>query len=277
MSRPETIRRIEMIMAKLENSLIPDDRILAAFYCGSIGANSYDELSDIDLVLVVAAKDQRAYFQKVPQILRRIVELKSAVNEAGEDREWCCLITQDYIGLDLPVFTPADLVPSPKFARIKILKDRHGLLLRFRKKCRTMRSCIHTKKFVNDLQDIKNDQLYAARAVRKGRLLEAMGECTRVGEELFHWLATIKGVAYQPPSLRDAEKILTKKELSMLLGTRANSPRSIDIRAAMSALWELTLHVIKEYERKTGQKFLKSYDDVEYLRLVDDVYAGRRC
>jgi len=277
MKKAAAIRKIQESLAKLEETFVNDKRILAAFTCGSIATATYDQYSDIDLVLLVENDDQKAYFQKVPEILRRSVGLKSAVNEAGEDREWCCLITEDYIGLDLPVFTRADLVPSPKFAEIKILKDHYGLLRRFKKKCRIMRPRFNTKRFVNDMQDIKNDQLYMARAVRKGRLLEAMGECTRVGEELFGWLAAIKGIAYQPPSLRDAEKILTEKELFMLLRTRAKSPRATDIRTAMQALWELTLHVIEEHERKTGKAFPKSYDDVEYARLVDDVYAGRRC
>lgn len=269
--------KIADAMKKLEQVFIPDQKVLGAFYCGSVGSGCYDQYSDIDLVLVVADEDQKTFFRKVPKILQHSVGLKSAVNEAGEDAEWCCLITDDYIGLDLPVLKASDLIPSHKFADIKILKDHRGLLRRFQRRCAAASCGIDSKKFLNDIQDIMDDQLYLARAVMKGRLVEAMSECTRVGEELFHWLVMVKGIKYQPPSLRDADKILTKKELSMLLKTRPKSPTRSDIRASAKALWTFTLCVIKEYQKATGKKFPPSYDRKEFLNLVNDIYEERRC
>jgi len=263
-------------MAILEEVFIKHQRVLGAFYCGSVGTGTYDHYSDIDLALVVADEDQKSFFRKVPKILQQSVGLKSAVNEAGQDAEWCCLITDEYIGLDLPVFKKSDLIPSHKFADIKILKDHHGLLRRFQRRCAAARCRIDPKKFLNDMQDIMDDQLYLARAVMKGRLVEAMSECTRVGEELFHWLVKVKGIKYQPPSLRDADKILTKQELSILLKTRPKGPARSDIRAAAKALWRFTLHVVKEYEYVTGKKFPPSYNHREFLDLVNDIYEGRR-
>jgi hypothetical protein len=276
MKKSVAIRKIEETMAKLEEIFVNDQKVLGAFYCGTSGTGFYGEYSDIDLVLVVADEDQEDFFKKVPKILQEAVGLKSAVNAAGEDDEWCCLVTDDYIGLDLPVFKRADLVPSQKFANIRILKDHHGLLRRFKKKSAALKPRIDAKKFVNDLLQLKDDQLCLARQVRKGQLAEAMSECTRDGEELFHWLVKLKGVKYQPPSLRDAEKILTEKELEMLLETRVKNPVDAEIRASMKGLWKLTLHVIDEYERRTGRKFPPSHVDKEYVKLVNDVYEGRR-
>jgi predicted nucleotidyltransferase len=275
MRKSETIKKIEETMAKLEETFVKDEKILGAFYCGTSGTSSYGEYSDIDLVLVVADEDQKDFFKKVPKVLGETVGLKSAVNAAGEDVEWCCLVTDDYIGLDLPIFKKANLVSSPKFANIRILKDHHGLL-RFKKRSAALKSRIDTKSFVNDIRQIKDDQLCLARQVRKGQLLEAISECTRDGEELFHWLVKLKGVQYQPPSLRDAEKILTEKELEMLLETRVKNPVDSEIRACMKGLWKLMLHVIDEYEKRTGRKFPTSHDDNHFLELVNDVYEGRR-
>lgn len=276
MKKTNAIGRIEETMVRLEEAFIPDEQVLAAFYCGSIAAGSYGEYSDIDLVLVVADEDQKDLFKKVPKVLQKAVGLKSAVNAGGEDVEWCCLVTEDYIGLDLPVFKKADLVSSPKFANIRILKDHHGLLRRFKKRSAALKSRINSKSFVNDMRQIKDDQLCLARQVRKGQLLEAISECTRDGEELFHWLVKLKGFKYQPPSLRDAEKILTKKELELLLETRVKNPVASEIRACMQGLWKLTLHVIDEYEKRIGRKFPPGHDDNRFLGLVNDVYEGRR-
>jgi len=260
----------------LEETFLNNQKVQGAFYCGTSGTRSWGEYSDIDLVLVVADEDQKGFFKKVPKILRKTVGLKSAVNAAGEDSEWCCLITEDYIGLDLPVLKKADLIPSQKFAHIRILKDHRGLLRRFKKRSADLKPLIDAEKFINDMRQIKDDQLCLARQVRKGQLLEAMSECTRDGEELFHWLAKLKGVKYQPPSLRDAEKILTKKELELLLETRVKNPVDEEIRVSMKALWKLTLHTIELYERKTGREFPTSYDDGRFLDVVDDVYERRR-
>jgi hypothetical protein len=276
MKKSAAIQKLEETMAKLEEIFVNDQKVLGAFYCGTSGTGSYGEYSDIDLILVVADEDQKDFFDKVPRVLQEVVGLKSAVNAAGEDVEWCCLVTDDYIGLDLPVFKKADLIPSPKFAHIKILKDHHGLLRRFKKNSAALKPHIDTKKFVNDLLQLKDDQLYLARQVRKGQLVEAMNECTRDGEELFHWLVKLKGVKYQPPSLRDAEKILTEKELEMLLETRVKNPVDSEIRASMKGLWKLTLHVIDEYEKRTGRKFPPNHDNKEYLDLIMDVYKGRK-
>ncbi|KPL17261.1 MAG: hypothetical protein AMJ92_11900 [candidate division Zixibacteria bacterium SM23_81] len=276
MKKSAAIKKIEETMAKLEETFVKDEKVLGAFYCGTSGTGSYGEYSDIDLVLVVADEDQKDFFKKVPNVLQRTVGLKSAVNAAGEDVEWCCLVTDDYFGLDLPIFKKADLVCSPKFANIRILKDHHDLLRRFKKRSVALKSRIETKNFVNDMRQIKDDQLCLARQVRKGQLLEAMSECTRDGEELFHWLVKLKGIKYQPPSLRDAEKILTQKELEMLLETRVKNPVDSEIRAGMQGLWKLTLHVIDEYEKRTGRKFPAGRDDNRFLGLVNDVYKGRR-
>ena len=276
MKKSAAIRKIEDTMAKLEEIFVNDQKVLGAFYCGTSGTSSYGEYSDIDLVLVVADEDQKDFFKRAPKVLQETAGLRSAVNAAGEDVEWCCLVTDDYIGLDLPVFKQADLVPSQKFAHIRILKDHHGLLRRFKKNSAALKPRIDAKKFVNDMRQIRDDQLCLARQVRKGQLLEAMSECTRDGEELFHWLVKLKGVKYQPPSLRDADKILTREELDMLLETRVKNPVDAEIRASMKGLWKLTLHVIDAYEKRTGRKFPPGYDDNQFLDLVDDVYAGRR-
>jgi predicted nucleotidyltransferase len=276
MRKSTALRHIEEASAVLEELFLADEKVLGAFYCGSLADGTHTAYSDIDLVLLVREKDQKAYFRRVPRMLKRTVGLKSAVNEGGQGKEWCCLVTDHYIGLDLPVFTRGDLVPHPKFARIRILKDHRNLLREFRRRSAALRPRVDGARFAQDMQDIKDDQLYVARMVKKGQLLEATGECTRIGEELFHWLANIKGVKYHPPTLRDVTRILTGRELYLFLRTRPKSPTVSDIRDAMKAVWEFTVHVIDKYRRKTGKQVLSSYDEVEFLDLVNEVYLGRR-
>jgi hypothetical protein len=276
MKKATAKRNIEEVCEKLEEIFLRDNRVLGAFYCGSLAKGTHTAYSDIDLVLLVREKDKKTLFRRVPRMIHKAIGLKSAVNEGGQSREWCCLVTDDYIGLDLPVFTRRDLVPDPKFADIKILKDYRNLLREFRRRSNALRPRIDTSRLFHDLQDIKDDQLYVARMVKKGQLLEAMGECTKIGEELFHWLVVLKGVKYHPPSLRDVTKILTGKELYLFLRTRPKSPTASDIRDAMRAVWEFTLHVIEKCKRKTGKQMPTSYDDDEFLGLVNDVYLGRK-
>jgi hypothetical protein len=268
--------QIQLVLEQLEDALVNRPEVLAAFYCGSVATGTYDPYSDIDLILIVSPQNRKAFFNRVPSILRRSVGLKSAVNNEAGDTEWCCLVTDQFIGLDVPVLAFADLAESHKFDTIRIIKDSRGRLARFRRRCQLKPVRLDRKKFLHSLEDIRNSQLYVARHVKQGRLLEAMSESTRLGEQLFDWLMKLKGIKYQPPTLRDAEKNLTLSERKLLLKTRPTRPTAAAVRNSMKAGWALTSHVIRLAEDMTGRKLPVSYDEAEFLDYVRAVYAGRK-
>jgi predicted nucleotidyltransferase len=276
MERKRARENIQEVMKKLEGAFLGDPRVLGAFYCGTSATGKFDHYSDIDLVLIVDEAEQVRFFLEAPKILKEALGLKSAVNESGSDKEWCCLVTDDYIGLDLPILTRADLQPSAKFAQIKILKDRDNFLADFKRKSATPEEPISAKKFINIIEDIKNAQLYFARHAKRGWRAKVSSDCIRLGEELYRWLVRLKKAEPGLWDLRDAEKVLDERELNLLYRTRPASAGIDDIRTAMQALWELTMHVIRKYEEYTGVIFPRSYDEREFLSLVEDVYDEKR-
>jgi hypothetical protein len=276
MERKRAREKIQEVMRKLEGAFLGDPRVLCAFYCGTSATGQFDHYSDIDMVLIVDDSEQVRFFLEAPKILKETVGLKSAVNESAGDTEWCCLVTDDYVGLDLPILKKSDLMPSAKFSQIKILKDSDNFLAEFKKQSAGIDHSFDAKKFINIIEDIKNAQLYFARHARRGWRTKVSSDCIRLGEELYRWLARLKEVNSELWDLRDAEKILDAHELALLLRTRPASSGIDDIRSSMRALWELTMHVIKKYEEYTGVMFPRSYDEREFLNLVDDVYDEKR-
>jgi len=267
-------KRFEETLHKLEELFLADKGVIGAFYCGSIADGTYDEYSDIDLILIVRENDQSAVFKQMPKILSESIGLKSAVDNEGKGEEWCCLVTDDYIGLDLPVWTKADLMPSRKFSKIRILKDYRQMLAVFKQKSGRIQIKFNDKEFNNIIEDIVNAQLYTARHLMRGWRTKAACDIHHIGDELYHWLISIKCDEYHPPDLRDAEKLLTPKEMILLSDSRPKNSNTEEIRRAMGTLSEFTCYVVKTYERKFGRISNISSENKSFNEYVESVFRG---
>lgn len=269
------IEKIRAVMHILEKEFLKDARIRGAFYCGSSGTGLRDEYSDIDLVLVTEEKERRKVFHDVPKVLERAVGLRSKVDNDGKGEEWCCLVTDDLIGVDIPVMTKEMLTPSYRFAHIKVLKDNRGTIKKFKKKSAQMPIRIDRKQFENNMRDLLNAQLYLARHVQRGWLAKASRDTAAYGEMLYNYLLLIKGSKFHAPDLRDAEISLAKKEFRMLMATRSFSANREEIGKAMAAVWRLTAYVAELYEKKTGRRVFDEKTTKEVLKRAKAVSNGK--
>jgi hypothetical protein len=114
------------VLSRIEEDLCQDDNIVAVFYGGSIGSDTTDQYSDIDLRVVV---ENKAY----PEFLKNQRERASKWGnilffESLPEANYTVAHFDSFVKVDVFYYRIEDLKPSVWFQKIKIVHDPNDVM-----------------------------------------------------------------------------------------------------------------------------------------------------
>ncbi len=241
--RVDYSKKLKEFTEKLKK--IPE--IIGVYYTGSTAKKTWDEYSDIDVDIVVKDKDYKKIVKKLPKLLAMWGPIKFYNNYPGDDEVYA-YIGKDYLKVEIDPIKKSYEKQAKKKPKIKLDK----------------------KEFVNFFLNIRDAFLYAARHYARGQKLSGASEIGNIGGQLFQKLAAIKGFpGYE--FIRQAEKVLLKKEWNFLKISSCKSLKKREFKRAIKANWQYMKYLERLFEKNSGKKLNLKCNDKEILNLIDKI------
>jgi hypothetical protein len=235
-------KKLEEFTKKLKK--VPE--IINIIYAGSTKTKTWDQYSDIDVDIVVKDKDYNKIVKKLPKLLAMWGPVNFCANYGkGVDETWA-YIGKDYIKVELDPIKKSELKKRIKKEKIKLDK----------------------KEFINFFLNARDSLIYAARHYARGQKLSGASELGVLAGQIFQKLATLKGLK-DYDLLRQAEKVLTKKEWNFLKITSCKSLKKREFKRALKANWQYMKYLERLIEKNSGKKLNLKCNDKEILKIID--------
>ncbi len=269
MSVMQSVQRT--VLEKIGQKLHTVKEVTGVFYSGSTASGKLDAFSDLDIFLIADKKRAKKLFG----VLEKWVDSNWKIKMRNIcDSRMILFIGETFLKVEFDVLGKEEIMPEYKLKFARIAKDTNNFLKNLKKKSMNCSLIVSKKEAEKLFFESRDSQLYAARHAARGWRWSAMGEANYCGEQMFYLLAKLKG--RRQFGFREAEKFLTKYELTLLKETRCCSTNVLEIQRAMKANWKFMKYVEMHYEKISGNKLNKAFSDYELLKIVEMTYEKAR-
>jgi predicted nucleotidyltransferase len=245
--------------------------VIGVAFPGSTGTRTLHKYSDIDIDLIVKDKDYNKLIKKIPTLFNIFGKVKFIARYEGY-LQFYAYIGDDYLKVEIEPIKWSSLNPYYELANIKLIYDKDGRLTRTLKKSKKIKLAFpEHNEVINFFLFMRDWQHYTARHFIRGRKFSAMSELNNIGSQLFKFLAKIKKIKdYE--LMRDAEKILSNKEINLFLKAKCQSMDKKEIIRSSKANWKLMKYIEQEYEKKSKKKLNLPLDDNDFIKWLNRTY-----
>jgi len=259
------------LLEKFLKEIKKHKEVIAVAFTGSTGTGKFHKYSDLDIDLIVKDKDYDKLIKKIPLLFKVFGKVKFTAQYTPY-LEFLAYIGEDLLKVEIEPIKWSWLNPYYELANLKIIYDRDGRFTKVHKKSKKIKLMLpKLKETVNFFLLMRDEQHYAARHFVRGKKYSAMSELNNITHSLFQFLAKIKRMKdYE--LIRNAEKILSKKEMKMFLQAKCKSFDKKEIIRSSKANWQLMKYIENVYEKKAKRKLKISCNDQELLNWLNKLY-----
>jgi len=250
-----------------ERAIQADAEVLGMFYFGSLGRGAATRFSDLDILLWVADDLPIPARDKLLQLLPLFGETHWL--ETGES-DVTGFVGSEWTQVDIELERRESLVPSPRYAGARVMKDTDGVLATMAAACEPERIVETIESATDVIHGAISDLLFLARHNARGSIWSARGNITYQCTLTYELLGRLRG--RRTYGYRYVEELLTPDEQALLTAVWPCEPTREENRRAARALWIWIQYVQREAERTLGQPLGFILDEERLLAAIDRLY-----